>query len=208
MYKLYGRRGAGSAAVEALLAVLETEHTYQDVAKDASGASPEWYLKVNPRGEVPALELPDGSVMTESAAMMIHLADSFPRAGLAPAAGTTARAQYLRWMIYMAAATYTSDLRMYYPDRYSLDAAHAEAIKNKAIIDLNRDFDLFASGLGTGPFILGKQMTAADIYAAMLLSWSDDFGKLMARQPKLKALYDAVAAHPKIRAVWDLNEMP
>jgi glutathione S-transferase len=207
MYKLYARRNSGSAAVEALLAVLAVSHELIEVPKDDTGLPPDWFDQINPRREVPALELPDGSVMTESAAIMIHLADAHPEAGLAPAVGTAARAQYLRWMVYMAAAPYTSDLRMYYPHRYSTDAAHADAIKQKAIIDLARDFDVFADEMGDGPFILGDVMSAADFYAAMLLTWSNDVDALFAKQPKLKRLYEAVSAHAEIRRVWDRNGM-
>jgi glutathione S-transferase len=207
MYKLYARRNSGSAAVEALLAVLGVVHELIDVPKDDAGLPPEWFGKINPRQEVPVLGLPDGSVMTESAAMMLHLADAHPEAGLAPAVGTTARAQYLRWMVYMAAAPYTSDLRMYYPHRYSTNTAHADAIKEQAIIDLARDFDVFADAMGVGPFILGDVMSAADFYAAMLLTWSNDVDALFAKQPKLKRLYEAVSAHAEIRRVWDRNGM-
>ena len=208
MYKLYARKNAGSTAVEVLLAVLDVTHEIVDVEKTATGGAPDWFLRVNPRGEIPALELPDGSLMTESAAMMIHLADAHPEAGLAPAVGSSERAQYLRWLVYMAAAPYTSDLRMYYPQRYSIDATHAEAIKAKAVIDLARDFDFFASEMGAGPFILGGRISAADIYVAMLLSWSNDVEGLFGKHPKLKRLYDAVAAIPAVRKVWDRNEMP
>jgi glutathione S-transferase len=207
VYKLYARKNTGSAAVEALLAVLGVEHELIDVPKDDAGEAPEWYAAINARREVPTLGLPDGSVMTESAAMMMHLADAHPEAGLSPAVGTAARAQYLRWMVYMAAAPYASDLRMYYPERYSTDAGHADAIKQKAIIDLARDFDVFARDMGQGPFILGPQISAADIYAAMLLTWSNDVDALFAEQPKLWRLYEGVAANAVVRRVWDRNGM-
>ncbi len=208
MYKLYARKNTGSAAVEALFAVLNVPHQLIDVDKTETGAAPEWYLKINPRGEVPALALPDGTVMTESAAMMIHLADAHPEAGMAPAVGTSARATYLRWMVYLAATPYATDLRLYYPDRYSTDPTHAPAIKEKAIVDLARDFDVIAASMGKGPFVLGTKMSAVDLYAAMLFSWSDDVEKLFQRQPKLRALYQAVSAVPSVRKVWDRNGMP
>lgn len=207
MYKLYARKGSGSSAVEALLAVLGVPHELIDVPKDASGKSPEWFAAINPRKEVPALGLPDGSMMTESAAIMLHLADAHPEAGLAPAVGTSARAQYLRMIIYLAASVYNSDLRMYYPHRYSSDVAHAPAIKAQAIIDLARDFDVFANEMGEGPFILGNTMSAADIYAAMLITWSNDVEGLLKKHPKLKQLYDAVSAHKDVRRAWDRNGM-
>jgi glutathione S-transferase len=202
MYKLYARENTGSAAVEALLAILKVEHELIAVPKGA-----DWYLKINPRAEVPTLVLPDGSVMTESAAIMLHLADAHPEAGLAPAVGTAARAQYLRWMVYMAATPYATDLRMYYSERYSTNIDHADAIKQKAFIDLARDFDVFADAMGEGSFILGQTMSAADIYAAMLLSWSNDVDALFAKQPKLQRLYEAVSANANVRRVWDRNGM-
>jgi glutathione S-transferase len=207
MYKLYARKNTGSAAVEALLGCLGVTFEMIDVEKTEAGAAPAWFLKVNPRGEIPALQLPDGSVMTESAAIMIYLADAHPEAGLAPASGTPARGQYLRWMIYMAAAAYTSDLRLYYPHRYSTDPSHESGIKAKAIIDLARDFDVFAAEMGAGPFVLGERMTAVDIYTAMLFTWSDDVEGVFARHPKLKTLYEELAANPAVRKAWDRNGM-
>lgn len=208
MYKLYARPGAGSAAIEALLALLGVAHEIIAVPKNPDKTAPQWFLAINPRGQVPALRLPDNSIMTESAAMAIHLADAHPEAGLAPAPGTAARAQYLRWIVYMAANAYDSDLRMYYPERYSTDPGHASAIKARAVVDLASDFDIFAAQMGDGPFILGSAMSAADIYAAMLLSWSNDVPGLFAKHAKLKRLYEAVAADAKVRTVWDRNEMP
>jgi glutathione S-transferase len=208
MYKLYARSGAGSAAIEAVLALCGARFEIVDVAKRPDGGPPEWFLAINPRGEVPALKLPDDTIMTESAAMVIHLADCFPAANLAPAPGTTSRAVYLRAILSMAANVYATDLRMYYPERFSTDTSHAPAIKAKAIIDLNRDYDAFNAMLGTGPFIAGATMSAADVYAAMLISWSEDFEQLSKRLPKLRALYDAVAAVPLVRKVWDRNAMP
>jgi glutathione S-transferase len=207
MFKLYARAGAGSAAVEAMLALCNAKHEIVDVPK-SNGKSPEWFLAINPRGEVPTLQMPDDTVMTESAAIVMHLADCFPESGLAPPVGTPARATYMRAIIYMAANTYGSDLLMYYPDRYSTDPADAPRIKAKAIEHLNRDFNVFADMLGAGPFVLGQKMSAADVYAAMLITWSDDFAALTKRLPKLRALYDAVSATPVVRRVWERNEMP
>jgi glutathione S-transferase len=207
MYKLYARKNSGSAAIEALLAQLAVPFEIIEVLATDDGKAPNWYFAINPRGEVPALALPDGSVMTESAAIMIHLADVHPEAGLAPALGTSARAQYLRWMIYLAAAPYTSDLRLYYPHRYSTDPTHAAAIKAKASVDLARDFDVFAAEMGEGPYVLGNKISAVDLYASMLLTWSDDVEGLFAKHPKLKRLYDAVAENTTVKKVWDRNGM-
>lgn len=207
-FKLYARKSAGSAAIEALLAVAQIEHEITDVPRDPDGSFPAWFKAINSRGEVPVLAFPDGTVMTESAAIMLYLADSAPAAGLAPAITSPLRASYLRWMVYLAAAPYTSDLRLYYPERYSTNPQHAADIKTKAVADYARDMDYLAANLGPGPFMLGEKMTAADIYAAMLITWAPDFNALTQRQPRLKSIYDVVSANPVIRKVWDRNEMP
>ncbi len=205
MFKLYGRKGAGSMAVEALLAECGAAYEIIEVSRDPDGLLAKSFLHINPRSEVPALLLPDNSIMTESAAMMIYLADLHPEAGFAPPAASPQRAQYLRWILYFAATVYTADLRMYYPARYSTEAFHADGIKAKAVADMQRDFEIFAGEFGAGPFILGEKMSAADIYAAMLFSWAPDVPKLFARHANIKALYDLVTARPAIAKVWARN---
>jgi len=205
MYRLYADRNCGSMAIEAVLALAGAPHQVEDVARGADRKFPEWLHRINPKGQVPTLVLPDDSVMTESAAMLIHLCDIFPEAGLAPAVTSPQRPRYLRWLVYLATAVYISDLRYYYPDRYSTDAAAAPGIKARAAEAIARDFAIYAEALGQRPFILGDTMSAVDIYAAMLATWVPDMGELFTRHPNLKAMYDAVVAEPRIAAVWARN---
>jgi glutathione S-transferase len=208
MYTLYARPNTGSAPVEALLTLLGVPFTLEHVEKTETGAAPDWYLAINPRGEVPTLILPSGEVMTESAAMMIYLADRHPAAELAPPPDHPQRAQYLRWMLYLASSVYATDLRMYYPDRYSTDPAHAPAIKGKAAIDMAKDFAVLAENMGDGPFILGDRFSAVDLYVCVLTSWDADLALLFDAQPKLQRLYAAIEEIPAVRKVWDRNQMP
>jgi glutathione S-transferase len=205
MYTLYGRAGTGSQAVEALLAQCGADYRLIDVPRQSKGGVAQDYLAINPRGEVPSLILPDDEIMTESAGIMIYLADRHPDAKLAPGIKDSKRARYLRWMTYLATTVYMSDLRMYYPERYSDDPGAAPSIKTRALSDMKRDFGIFADGLGNGPFILGERMSAADIYAATLVTWADDVDALFSRHPAIRQLYDGVVAHPAIAAVWKRN---
>jgi glutathione S-transferase len=208
MFTLYSRPGSGSAAVEALLAELGVGFHLVDLPRHGDGPIPPDFYALNPRGEVPILRLPNDTLMTESAAMMIYLADLHPAAGLAPLANAPQRAAYLRWMIYFSSAVYMDNLRYYYSHRHSAEKAHAPAIKAKAIEFLDRDFAIFADALGQGRYILGDVFSAVDIYAAMLISWAPDLDALFVRHPNIRKLYDAVAARPKIAPVWKRNEMP
>lgn len=208
MFILYARPGSGSAAVEALLAEIGAKYRVEDLLRMDDGSLPASAFKVNPRGEVPALRLPDDNVMTESAAMMIYLADLHSDAGLAPSLTSLLRPEYLRWMLYFASAVYMADLRFYYPTRYSIDPNHAAAIKTKAVEHMDRDFAIFSESLGDKTFILGDTFSAVDIYAAMLVSWAPDVDALFARHPNIKTHYWAVARRPKIAPVWLRNNMP
>ena len=208
MLKLYSRPNSGSAAVEALLMECGVAFELINVARQPDGSIPQSFRQINPRAEVPTLALADDSIMTESAAMMIFIADLNPAAGLAPAIDSPERARYLRWIMFFATAVYAADLRMYYPQRFSTDVAHAGGIKAKAIADMEGDFDIFAAALGDGPFLLGPKMSAADIYIAMIISWAADVHQLFARHRNIKQLYERVAARPMIAKAWARNKMP
>lgn len=205
MYTLYARNGAGSMAPEALLAACGADYKVIVVERMPDGSFPEYFHRINPKAEVPTLVLPDDSVMTESAAMMICLADLFPAAGMAPAIGAASRARYLRWQVYLAATIYMSDLRLFYPARFSTDPTAADGIKARAAQMMDAEFAIYAGALGEGPFILGAEMSAVDIYAAMLCTWAPDKGALFARHANLHRMYDAVLSRPEIKAVWTRN---
>ncbi|PZF76014.1 glutathione S-transferase family protein [Aestuariivirga litoralis] len=206
MYKLYARNGAGSVAVEALLAACGADYEVTVLDRKPDGSFEDFFIAINPKAEVPTLVLPDGSVMTESAAMMIHIAEQFPRAGMAPLPGEAGRAQFLRWQVYLAAALYGSDLRLFYPQRFTTDAGGADGVKARAAEMMLHEFAIYADALGEKTFMLGR-FSAVDIYAAMLCTWAPDMGALFARHPNLKRMYDAVLANEAVKKVWARNEM-
>lgn len=206
MYTLYARNQAGSMAVEALLAACGADYRVIVLDRKPDGSFEDFFLAINPKAEVPTLLLPDGSVMTESAAMMIHIAEQFPRAGLAPMAGQPGRAQFLRWQVYLAAALYGSDLRLFYPQRFTTEAAGADGVKARAAEMMDHEFRIYADALSDRTFMLGT-FSAVDIYAAMLCTWAPDMGALFATHPNLKRMYDAVLANEAVQRVWARNEM-
>lgn len=102
MLILYGATGAGSVAPQALLSHLEVPFELKLISFDANEHQSKEFLAVNPRGQIPALVLEDNSVLTESLAIMLHVADCHPTSGLSPAPGTSERAQVYRWMSFVA----------------------------------------------------------------------------------------------------------
>ena len=100
-----------------------------------------------------------------------------------------------------------SDLRMYYPARYTVDATGAAGIKAKAVDGMAAEFAILSEAIGEGPFVLGNRMSAVDIYAAMLATWVADVPALFAKHPNIKVLHDRVAEVPAIARVWARNGM-
>jgi glutathione S-transferase len=207
-FKLYGRPGSGSGACEAILALSGLQHEIIDLERWEQGGAPADFLAINPLGQVPALVLPDGSAMTESAAICLYLADLATGTDLAPLPGHSHRARYLRWMVYLAANNYMTALRFYYPGRHTTAPEGADGVKDAAVQRANVEWTVFANAIGKGPFVLGEDMSAADIYAAMLMSWDLDMEALFNVHTALRHLYSAVACHPKIASVWLRHNMP
>jgi glutathione S-transferase len=143
------------------------------------------YLKLNPNGSIPVLV--DGElVLYETAAICMHLADSHPEAGLAPAPGTPERAQFYKWMVWLTNTLQARLMHYFYPERL-LDGAGDEVIKAlraKAEADIGAmlvqlDAQVGASG---GPWLLGEDFSAADAMAFMLCRWTRGFASKPARE--------------------------
>ena len=199
MYKLYGRPGSGSLAVQVALEEVGARYERIWVGREASDVAR--FRVINPTGRVPALALPDGTVMFESAAMLIHLALSHPQSNLAPQPGTGRHALFLQWMVFLSANVYESALRMYYSDRYSSRGeADAEAIRKKGTEDFCSHLALISQGLG--PYVLGADYSIADVYLYMLASWyTGERSELYARVPKLEKHAQLLSARPAVAKV-------
>ncbi len=207
-FVLYGRPGSGSGVCEALLALCKLPYDLIDLDPKLDSDAKQRLSVLNPLAEVPALVLPGGEVMTESAAIAIYLADLTPDAGMSPLPSDPKRAAFLRWMVFLSANNYMTALRIFYPDRYTSDQTGAQSVGAAALARNAFEWSVFAASLGNGPFALGKQMSAIDLYAAMLMSWDEDLDALFARHPSLKVLYHAVAANPEVASVWRRHGFP
>jgi glutathione S-transferase len=136
------------------------------------------YLKLNPNGLIPVLV--DGDlVLYETAAILLHLADTHPHAALAPPLGTAERARFYKWLFWLSNTVQATMITYFYPDR-SVDegnAAGAAQVKAhaQARLDgcLHQIDDLLASH--GGPWLLGASYSAADSLAFMMCRWTRGF---------------------------------
>jgi GST-like protein len=201
-YVLYGDRGSGSAPVEMALAEIGAPAELRPVPLESEAQLAAEYRRINPMGRVPTLILPDGTVVTESLAILLTLEGRHPEAGLLPPPADPARAQALRWMALLAGEFYPCVTRSDYPERFSADPSHAPAIRERAREMAHDILRLVEREAAPAPFLLGERFSMADLYLAVLSRWMDGVTWTPANCPRIEALARAVAERPAAGAAW------
>lgn len=201
MYKLYWRAGTAAFAPEAMLEELGAPYEKIEIEQQRGADTPDSFRALNPLGQVPVLELPDGTVMSESAAITIFLADLKPELGLAPALSDPQRAVYLRWMVYLAAQLYQNFRHIYHADDYTGDAGHYEEIRSTAKRNLENDWATIEQALSPGPYFLGDKFSAVDVYFVMFPDWHMDRKALLERYPNIARLCELVLSRPAVARI-------
>ncbi|MDY0744894.1 glutathione S-transferase [Paucibacter sp. R3-3] len=205
---LYGTRGSGSAAIEAALVLAGQPFTQVDAASWVPGAGLDALAKINPLRQIPTLVLADGSVMTESAAILIHLGLSLPDGTLLPQS-PSARAQAIRGLVFIAANCYAAISVLDFPERWSLDADSPpdveRCIKRGARHRLHLHWEMFADQflVSPEPFLNGAAPGALDLLAAVVSRWSGARQHLKAARPDFHALLCRVDTHPPLAALFE-----
>lgn len=206
-YRLYAAKGGGSMIIEAAFAFTKLPLKVQNVEWSDLGWDSRTLKDINPLGQVPTLVLPDGTVLTESAAMILHLADRVKGYSLVPAATSPHRASFLRWLVFLAAAIYPTFTYGDVPERWV--GAPKEKGAGKALrtsTDEHRKMLLrFLETQAKGPYFLGKTMSALDLYLWILATWRPGKDWLAANCPKLSAIAAKTAEQPACRKVMRRN---
>jgi glutathione S-transferase len=165
------------------------------------------YLRLNPNGLIPAFV--DGDlVLFESAAICLHLADRNPRAALVPELGTAARAQFYKWLIHLTNTVQAELLCYFYPERMTDDAAAASQVKAHAETRVGAMFDRIEAALAVnGPYLLGGQFSAADLYLLMLARWTRGMADPARNRPAVRRLLDRLIERPAVKRVFAKEEI-
>ena len=199
-YKLYNRVGSGGFAVEAALTLTRQPFELITIESAPSTPLPESFRAINPWRQVPTLILPDGTVMTETGAILIHLATCHPGDDVGPEPTTPEAARMLRWIVFLSANVYEATLRRVYPERYTTQADGVEGMQAAAVQRSDEAFALLEAELVDGGFLLGAGISLADVYLAMLYAWHRG-----QRRDGLTALAHKVAGHDLIAPLWQRN---
>ena len=200
---LYGSQGSGSAAVEAALERCALPYRVVRASTWEPDSAREALARVNPLGQIPTLVLPGGEVLSESAAILIHLGLSVPASALLPTE-SGARARALRALVFIAANCYAAIGIVDYPERWTTartKAAQAR-VREGARARLHQAWDLFADIFQAEPYLAGDTPGAADILAAVVSRWAGARAHLAASRPALWQLLRRVDAHPALAPVF------
>ncbi len=203
MLTLYGTKGSGSAAAEAGLDIAGVAYRKIDAASWLPSTGLDELKRVNPIAQIPTLVLDDGSVLSESAAILIHLGLTHPESGLI-ASEPSRRAQQIRGLVYIAANCYAGIGILDYPDRWypEPDEAVKAAMQKRGRARLHELWEIFADEFPAAPWLSGERLGALDILAATVSKWSGARKALAASRPEFAAVLARIDGDPRIAAVW------
>jgi GST-like protein len=199
---LYGAQASGSIAVEAALTLLGIPYALVKGATWAEEAARDRVAPVNPMRQIPTLVLPDGEVMTESAAILIYLADLHPEARLAPAPGDARRTQFLRWMVYVSSAIYS--LHWIKPDvqRIGAPPGARESVVNAVHDRIAFCWANMDKQVAPGRYLLGDELTVLDLYVTVVSRFGPWRERFYQAAPRMTPVVQRVDAEPQLQAFW------
>jgi len=204
-YSIFGDLRSGAFSAEAALAEAGAPYEFHRISLDRNEQKEPKFLAVNPSGKVPALRLPEGEIVTESAAILLTIADHFPNAKLLPPAAGAARGQAYRWLAFMASEIYPMVEISDYPQRFVTEGEEAHALRARVQKRI-RERLLIVERNVAEPWLLAGGFSILDIYAAMFTRWRGSVGKDWLdgdNIPRLQALARALSLRPKIAPVWE-----
>jgi GST-like protein len=199
---LYGARASGSIAVEAALTLLGVPYALVEGATWAEETARDRVAPVNPMRQIPTLVLPDGAVMTESAAILIYLADLHAEDGLAPVATDPQRGQFLRWMVYVSSAIYS--LHWIKPDVGRIGAPESS---RASVVDAVHDRIAFCWAnmdrqLEPRQYLLGDKLSVLDLYVTVVSRFGPWRDRFYEAAPRMTPVVRRIDNDPRLTAFW------
>lgn len=195
--KLYYLPGACSMADHIVLEWIGKPYETHQMARDAL-RSPD-YLKVNPSGQVPALILEDGSVLTQNVAILNYLMDRFPEAKLDGSGTPRDRAEVNRWLCFLNADVHGAFKPLFGPQRFIADESQHAALQNSARQQLRGHFERLNAQLADREWLTGHR-SVADAYLFVVLRWAKGKQVDLSGLDHLEAFSARVHADPGVKA--------
>ena len=199
MITLYHASNSCSLAINAALELTGLDYEVKLVNLGQGEHLKAEYLKINPLGKVPALGI-DNFILTEGAAIMLHLNNLAPSANLFPKTNTRESAEAYRWLLFLYSNLHPHFARAFSPGRYGTDETDIKTKAEAAIFDL---FKLIDAQLANQPYIAGAQLTAGDLYLMVAIHWQGILShKLTEEYKNLNGFIDRMFAHETVGKIF------
>ena|SRR5579871_3541169 len=207
MLKLYYCPGTSSMALHITLEEAGAPYEARPILFQNSEQRSEAYLKINPRGKVPALQLEDGEILTENPAVLSYIAKKFPGAKLWPCDPMT-EVRAISTLAWFSNTVHTAFAHFVRPERYTADAAGAEKVKEQAKKTFWGCLQEIDQMLVGKEWVLGSQFTVCDPFALVFYGWG-----LRAELPvkdlgSYSALKDRLLKRPAVRRILEKEQSP
>jgi glutathione S-transferase len=204
MYQLHYFPANANAAPHMLLEEFGVRYGLVLVDRVNNAQKSREYLKINPNGRIPTL-VDENLIISEAAAIVLHLVDQHPDAGLAPKVGTPERAKFYQWLTFLTNSLQEELMIWQYPERLAgEDAAAAEVVKRGAEARAGSFLDVVEHHLNAnGPLFLGNNLSAVDFYLVMLCRWARPMTRPPRSRPSIAKLLDKVTALPSVRRAYE-----
>ena len=207
MYKLHYYPGNASLAPHMLMEELGMPYELVYVDRDKQAHKSPEYLALNPAGRIPVLE--DGSmVISETAAICLHLADRHSEGRMIPDISTPERAKFYQWLMFLTNTIQTEFLVYFYSERYSTNAEDASAIKAAAEVRLTDYFQIIDEQLvKKGPYMMGKAISFLDFYLPMLCRWGRCLPTKPGEMSRLGKHVKLMSKHPAVLRTFEQEKI-
>lgn len=202
-HTLYGAAASGSVAVEAALTLLHIPFKLIEGATWSSEAARKRVGERNAMRQIPTLVLPDGDILTESAGILIYLADLHPETRLSPGLNEPSRKQFLRWMFFVSSAIYSlhwikPDVsRVGAPQSARGDVVHAV---HERIAFCWRVMD---AQLNPANYLLGDDLSVLDLYVAVVSRFGPWRDRFYTEAPRMTPAIRRLDDDPRLKALWE-----
>lgn len=193
---------SGTCALASHLALEATGAPYDAVRvnfKEQQQRSPE-YLKINPKGRVPAL-VTDRGVLTETPALLQYIGQTFPQAKLAPLDDAFLLGKMNEFNSYLCSTVHVNHAHGARASRWTDDAAAMETMKAKVPQTMSDAFQLIETQMLQGPWVLGERFSTSDFYLYTIARWLKGDSVDVNRFPKVADHMKRVEALPATQKV-------
>lgn len=203
MYKLYNVKAWGSLSIHCLLEEMGVPYT--NIWMMAEQVRAPEFRDINPLGQVPALGLPDGRSLYESAAIVSFLVAAHPERQMSPALGGAEYGEFMSLLHFMSTEIYPATSLSFGGTIYTRNEEDDAYLSGKARERSESLWQVIEKRLSaSGPWLMGRTFSALDIYAFMLTLWArPSEAALLAKFPAVAKHAAAVRARPKLKAVLE-----